>query len=91
MTQEIIAAAVVHPATGFPEPLQLMPGRARSRSFWDRVVVNGADDCWTWTGALNDGYGRPMYRGRSEYAHRIAYELLVGPIPMRLGDRPSVP
>lgn len=34
--------------------------------------------CWGWTGAISSsGYARYG----SQYAHRIAYELLVGPIP----------
>jgi hypothetical protein len=41
--------------------------------------------CWLWTGALNNmGYGRLKVGGRdgkSVYAHRVAYQLFVGPIP----------
>lgn len=44
--------------------------------------------CWLWTGATNgDGYGKIRPGGRavpSEYVHRVAYELLVGPIPAGL-------
>lgn len=37
--------------------------------------------CWVWTGVLSrDGYG--LSRGDNRYlAHRLAYELIVGPIP----------
>lgn len=50
------------------------------RRFWSKVDASG--DCWLWTGAPHLGYGR-FSRGRSgaTYAHRVAYELLVGPIP----------
>lgn len=41
----------------------------------DRVQVT--DGCWFWTGATSNGYG--SYRRR--YAHRLAYEALVGAIP----------
>jgi hypothetical protein len=30
------------------------------------------------------GYGRVSYEGRMEYAHRLLYQLLVGPIPKGL-------
>jgi hypothetical protein len=50
------------------------------RRFWDRVV---AADCWIWAGGLTTaGYGRASVPGKGrQAAHRIAYELLVGPIP----------
>src|ERR1035437_4260666 len=44
--------------------------------------VNKTETCWLWTGNLNgDGYGRLEDGGRRLMAHRVAYELLVGPIP----------
>lgn len=43
------------------------------------VLDNG---CWRWTGTLfNSGYGRLHRASGSQLAHRIGYELLVGPIP----------
>ena len=47
--------------------------------FWSRVDKSG--DCWLWTGSLWDGYGRCYFAGRSDFAHRVSYRLLVGPIP----------
>lgn len=46
--------------------------------FWSLVDKSG--DCWIWTGAfaVRTGYGKAGRRGS---AHRVAYELLVGPIP----------
>lgn len=56
--------------------------RERSmRVFWTRVRVD--DECWTWTGyrqtpgRYGGGYG--VFSKR--LAHRLAYELAVGPIP----------
>lgn len=52
---------------------------------WGRVTKT--ESCWLWTGYVNSlGYGRialPRNGGpvRSAQAHRVAYELLVGPIP----------
>lgn len=38
--------------------------------------------CWLWTGSVNpDGYGNFSYKGWSQKAHRIAYELFVGAVP----------
>lgn len=39
-------------------------------------------DCWEWTAQKNHkGYGRFYLDGRHPGAHRVSYELLVGPIP----------
>lgn len=38
--------------------------------------------CWEWTRITNgDGYGQLRVAGRMVYAHRLAYELGIGPIP----------
>jgi HNH endonuclease len=39
--------------------------------------------CWLWTGALVDGYGAiyGALEGGTKKAHRVTYELSVGPIP----------
>jgi hypothetical protein len=61
----------------------------RIARFWEKVDKNGpllpgqTTPCWQWTAATDKGYGRfgnwddPT---RSQLAHRLAYELLVGPI-----------
>ena len=50
--------------------------------FWASVWVPFAPDaCWTWLGALSNGYGRATVDGRQRPAHRVAYERLVGPVP----------
>jgi hypothetical protein len=42
----------------------------------------GLDDCWPFRGATSaDGYGRVRFAGRVQTASRVAYLLLVGPIP----------
>jgi hypothetical protein len=44
--------------------------------------VNFTDDCWVWTASRDkNGYGRFGYEGTTRFAHRVAYELLVEPIP----------
>lgn len=40
------------------------------------------DSCWLWTGAgTGGGYGQISIKRRGFPIHRVAYELLVGPIP----------
>lgn len=50
--------------------------------FWARVDRSGgADACWPWLGSLAGGYGSVGWKRRVQRAHRVAYQLLVGPIP----------
>lgn len=53
------------------------PDRQR---FLDKVSrSDGPCGCWIWVGArLPRGYGRFYYRGRVQYAHRVALRLLRG-------------
>lgn len=38
--------------------------------------------CWLWTGSLaTGGYGAFFFNGRLQRAHRVSYQLYVGPIP----------
>jgi len=56
--------------------------------FWKMVERPQADDkttCWTWSGGLRaDGYGRFTFNGHRSMAHRFAYEMAKGPIPLGL-------
>lgn len=48
---------------------------------WARVAVG---DCWEWTGSTTmraNGYGQIKVDRRNVTTHRLAYELLVGPVP----------
>lgn len=48
--------------------------------FWSKV--DRTETCWLWTGTvLAKGYGQFSLRGRLLRAHRVAYLVLVGPIP----------
>lgn len=47
--------------------------------FWAKVEKT--DACWLWRGTLHQlGYGRVKVDGKNKGAHRVAYELAVGPI-----------
>ena len=46
----------------------------------DRFIIN-ENSCWIWSGSLSsEGYGLLNISGKREYAHRVAYQLFVGPI-----------
>lgn len=63
--------------------MKLTRAHSLAERFWARVDKRGPDECWLWTGPLNrSGYGGLGVRGvRNVGAHRVAYELQVGPIP----------
>lgn len=55
--------------------------RTDEQKFYAGVRVD-AEGCWLWTRAKSGaGYGQLRVAGKVVYAHRFAYELLVGPIP----------
>lgn len=61
-------------------PYPRLPAEER---FWAKV--DRTDTCWLWTGAVGSkGYGAISVDGHLVKAHRFAYELLVGPIPVNL-------
>lgn len=44
--------------------------------------VNKTETCWLWTGPVNSsGYGGIGFQGKTQGVHRVAYQLLVGPVP----------
>lgn len=62
---------------------KLMLMRPLRERFWEKVDKSG--DCWTWTGSMkSNGYGNIGVHGKALYAHRVSYELHVGPIPRGL-------
>lgn len=49
--------------------------------FWS-LVESDESGCWAWFGSFTSyGYGRVRKDRKEKVAHRVAYELLVGPIP----------
>lgn len=56
------------------------PNRTLEERFWGKVEKT--DGCWLWTaGRDSGGYGNFYLNGREAKAHRVSYELSVGPIP----------
>src|ERR1035437_1194535 len=61
-----------------------VPPRPLAERFWEKVDRSaGPDGCWLWLGCQKRGYGVVWVDGgrRAGIAHRVAYELLVGPVP----------
>lgn len=59
--------------------------KSLAERLWARVDRRGPDECWPWVGRKRpDGYGQLQLGARKILAHRAAYELLVGPIPVGL-------
>lgn len=59
-----------------------MAKRTLEHRFWSKVDKRGPDECWLWMGARNPQ--GPGYFEGHEYgtaAHRVAYQLVKGPIP----------
>lgn len=51
-------------------------------SFWAKVRIDTATDCWLWDGATSTvGYGRFKFDGRLQLPHRLSYEANIGSIP----------
>ena len=53
--------------------------------FWAQIVINGPNECWPHRFPLKSGYAFVYKLGRNVYAHRYAYELANGPIPILPG------
>lgn len=58
-----------------------LPDSVAISRFWAKVDKSG--ECWLWRGHTSvGGYGDfAVWKNRHYGAHRLAYELLVGPIP----------
>lgn len=67
---------------GDPNVILTNQGKTTDERFWG-YVDKQPNGCWLWTSAVSPRYGVFWVGGakRSAYAHRYAYELLVGPIP----------
>lgn len=69
------------PATLYAKLAEVMAEMPR---FWGKVhVVENC--CWEWGASRRaDGYGQFYLDGGPTRAHRVAYELLIGPVPVGL-------
>ena len=54
--------------------------------FEDKYTPEPMSGCWLWTAGVNgNGYGAIRADGRSQLAHRVAWQLYRGPIPHGAG------
>lgn len=56
--------------------------------FWEKVDIQGEDECWNWLACLydKDGYGGFILNGKNERSHRVALSMVNGPPP---DDKPQ--
>lgn len=68
-------------------PLQVQyHGLTEPERFMRRVRRGRRDECWPWTGSLNNGYGQwRNASGEIELAHRASRRMFGGPIPEGFG------
>jgi hypothetical protein len=70
---------------GLPVTARLAGGRwyavtDPTARFWAKVQKG--DGCWEWTGTISGGYGKfAITHQRAVFAHRFAYEQIVGAVP----------
>lgn len=62
---------------------------SKRERFFYYFIRKGRDECWDWSGCKDSrGYGRfsigPARKRVSYNAHRVSYEIFVGPIPKGL-------
>lgn len=55
----------------------------QKKAFWSKVgITDSSRDCWPWAGARKPkGYGNVRINRIYMLAHRVAFQLAVGPIP----------
>lgn len=50
--------------------------------FWRNVPDRPEVGCWNWSASTKpSGHGQLRFNGKTVYAHRVSFELNVGPIP----------
>lgn len=48
----------------------------------EKVRVDSVSGCWEWQGSTVRGYGAMQAHGKTQYIHRLSYEMAYGPIPV---------
>ena len=50
--------------------------------FLAKIDIKEPDQCWEWLAMRHpDGYGQMKVKEKRKYAHRLSYEIFIGPIP----------
>jgi hypothetical protein len=69
-------------AVGFTERQRALAARGNAKKrFMQRVEQEPNSGCWLWNGPTVKGYGRASIQSKEHMAHRVSYEMFVGPIP----------
>lgn len=64
------------------DPVGIAPRSVPEVRFRRLFQCDPSSGCWLWSGHRNGGgYGQFSINNRTRIAHRVAYELFVGPIP----------
>jgi hypothetical protein len=59
-----------------------MPSGLKPKAFEDCYTIEPNSGCWLWLNALNGhGYGTRWHNNKQTGAHRVSYELHIGPVP----------
>ncbi len=61
-----------------------MGGKIHNRisQILDKIKIGTETECWPWMGRKGGaGYGLILYHDKASTAHRVVYQLLVGPVP----------
>ena len=69
---------------GDPQVGRLPVGASLRDRFESYVERDGLLGCWLWTGGTNGQYGELRVGQKIAKAHRVAFEMYVGPIPAGL-------
>jgi len=60
-----------------------MRSRSTPAQFWEKVGIGDPDVCWPWAAGTSPfGYGRVTFRKTNWQAHRVAFTLSRGEIPV---------
>jgi hypothetical protein len=64
------------------QPMRYLRGHGSSWREDGGYAVEQASGCWIWQRSTSlNGYGQLFHEGRTQRAHRVFYELYIGPIP----------
>jgi hypothetical protein len=64
------------------EPMRYIRGHGSSWRENGGYAIDRTTGCWIWQRSTSlNGYGQLFYEGRTQPAHRVFYQLYVGPIP----------
>ena len=64
------------------QPMRYRRGHGSSWRESGGYAVNRSTGCWVWQRSTSlNGYGQLFHEGRTQRAHRVFYQLYIGPIP----------